>query len=324
MLVLFLNKTNKHWVERIEEFRLKFPEIAFEGYFSSPDARSLIKEANIVIAARLTEEEILSAKNLQVIIVPMAGVNALNWEAINKRGIMVSNCHENAPAVAERAMALALSLLGRIVEFDQDLRYGVWHGYSVGSPEQDYWTSLRNKTVCIVGMGHIGKEISKLLHPFNCKIISVRKSAPFEHSCVTSNIDWAIEQSDLIFITVPLTRETRNLLNRERLYKMKGKYLVNISRGEVIDEKALFEVLKENILAGAAIDTWYQYPKSPDEIVLPSRYPLNTLKNVIFSPHVGGYTIDGVTGLMNETFFILEEYLKSGKLINQVDPGKEY
>ncbi len=323
MLVLFLNRTNDKWLTKIEELKNRYENVRFEGYFSNSSPRSFIKDADVIVTGRLSKEEIESS-NLKLIIVPMAGVNALDWETIRKRKIMVSNCHANASVVAERALALALSLLGRIVEFDHDLRHGVWHGYSVGSPEEDHWHSLRNRRVCIVGMGHIGEELSKLLQPFNCEIIGVKRSAPKEHSKITSDLDWAIQISDVIFLTLPLTKETKNLFDAQRLHRMKGKYLINVSRGEIIDEKALFEVVKDKTLAGAAIDTWYIYPKSHDEATLPSRYPFNTLKNVVFSPHVGGYTEQGSIGLMNETFNILEKFLKTGEIINLVDPEQEY
>lgn len=323
MLVLFLNRTNDKWLTKIEELKNRYENVRFEGYFSNSSPRSLIKDADVIVAARLSKEEIESS-NLKLIIVPMAGVNALDWEAIRKRRIMVSNCHANASVVAERALALALALLGRIVEFDHDLRYGVWHGYSVGSPEEDHWHSLRNRTVCIVGMGHIGEELSKLLQPFNCEIIGVKRFAPKEHSKITSDLDWAIQVSDVIFLTLPLTKETKNLFDAQRLRRMKGKYLINVSRGEIIDEKAFFEAIRDRILAGAAIDTWYAYPKNADEVTLPSRYPFNTLENVVLSPHVGGYTEQGSIGLMNETFNILEKFLKTGEIINLVDPEQEY
>lgn len=323
MLVLFLNRINDKWLAKIKELKDLHRDVHFEGYFSNPSPRLLIKDADVVVSARLSKEEIESSR-LKLIIVPMAGVNALDWEAIRKKKVMVSNCHANAPAVAERALALALALLGRVVEFDRDLRYGVWHGYSVGSVEEDHWCSLRNKTVCIVGMGHIGEELSKLLQPFGCQIIGVRKSAPKEHSNITSDLDWAVEVSNVIFITLPLTKQTRNLFDAERLHKMKGKYLINVSRGEIIDEKALFQSLRDGILSGAAIDTWYLYPRNTDEVTLPSRYPFNTLKNVVLSPHVGGYTQQGSDGLMNETFKILETFLRTGKIINPVDPEQEY
>lgn len=323
MLVLFLNRTNDKWLAKIEELKNRYQNIRFEGYFSNSSPRSFIKDADIVITARLSKEEIESS-NIKLIIVPMAGVNALDWETIKKRKIKVSNCHANAPVVAERALALALALLGRVVEFDHDLRYGIWHGYSVGSPTEDHWYSLRNKTVCIVGMGHIGEELSKLLQPFGCEIIGVKKSAPKDHSKITSDLDWAIQMSDVIFVTLPLTKQTKGLFDAQRLRSMRRKYLINVSRGDIIDEKALFEALKDKILAGAAIDTWYIYPKNNEEVVLPSRYPFNMLENVVLSPHVGGYTEQGSDGLMNETFNILETFLKTGEIINLVDPEQEY
>ncbi len=325
MVVLFLNRINEKWLSKIESLKNRFENIRFESYFSSSTPRQFLKDAEVVITARLSKEEILSATNLKLIIVPMAGVNGLDWEAIRvRRTIKVANCHSNAFAVAERALALALAILGRVVEYDNDLRKGIWHGYSVGSPKEDLWFSLRNKAVCIVGMGSIGQELEKLLKPFNCRIIGVKKSAPNEPSNLTSNLDWAIEQSEIVFITLPLTRETRGLFDEIRLRKMAGKYLINVSRGEIIDEKALYEALKTRVLAGAAIDTWYNYPSEKDQTTFPSKYNFQDLRNVVLSPHVGGYCQEALHDLMEETFGILEKYILSGEIVNEVDPWKEY
>lgn len=324
MLILFLNRLNSEWIEKINALRKKYPHVTFENRFENPAARSLLKAAEVVVTGRLSREEIIEARDLRLIVVPMAGVNALDWQAIREKKINVCNCHSNAFAVAERALALALSLLGRVVEYDRDLRYGIWHGYSVRGGEKDYWISLHGKHVCIVGFGHIGQELAKLLKPFDCEVIAVKRNAQKVENNITSDLDWAIEKGEVIFITVPLTRETKGLFNRERLFRMKNKFLVNVSRGEVVDEEALFEALKEDILAGAAIDTWYMYPNSERECILPSRYPFNTLYNVVMSPHVGGYCLEASRGLMNETLEILEKYISTGELMNKVDPEWEY
>lgn len=323
MVVLFLNRLNDEWKKKLEEMKIKHPNVTFVTRREGP-LDALLKSADVIVTGRLSAENIGKAEKLRLVIVPMAGVNGLDWEAIKQRKIQVCNCHSNAFAVAERALALTLALLGRVVEYDLDLRYGIWHGYSVHGGEKDYWTSLRGKRVCIVGFGHIGQHLAKLLEPFSCDIVAVRRSAPRVEDRVTSDLDWAIERSDLVFVTLPLTKATRNLFDRERLFKMKGKFLINVSRGEIIDEEALFEALKNGILAGAAIDTWYIYPSFEKECVLPSRFPFNTMRNVVMSPHVGGYCDEALKGLMNETFEILERYILTGELMNRVDPEWEY
>jgi len=92
---------------------------------------------------------------------------------------------------------------------------------------------------------------------------------------------------------LPLTKETHHLINKEIISQMQGKFLVNVGRGQIIEEEALYYALKNGILAGAAIDTWYLYPDSDHAVQLPSRYPIHTFKNVVISPHVGGFTIEG-------------------------------
>lgn len=324
LLVLFLNKINSAWLEKIAELKREFPNVRFENRMSVEKPRTLISESDIVVSGRMTHDEIMGAKKLKLIVVPFAGVNSLDWEAIRRKRVPVANCHANAASVAERALALCLSLLGRVVEYDRDLRRGIWHGYSAGNKEEDLWTSIRNKTICIVGMGHIGEELKKLLTPFGCRVIGVKRSAPAEKSEITSDLNWAIESSEVIFVTVPLTASTKGMFNADLLMRMKGKYLINISRGEVIDESALYFALKRGVLRGAAIDTWYLYPDSDHSVMLPSRFPFNTLSNIVLSPHVGGYCYEGISSLIEETVENIKSFLKSGKPLNLVNPQNEY
>ena len=105
---------------------------------------------------------------------------------------------------------------------------------------------------------------------------------------------------------------------------MKNKFLISVGRALIIDEYALYRALKEGILAGAAIDVWYNYPKSKDEVSLPSVYPIHTFKNVVISPHVGGFTVEGQTSMIDETIENIKSYLTVGAPLSKVDLDLEY
>ncbi|ODN31190.1 2-hydroxyacid dehydrogenase [Fervidobacterium thailandense] len=326
MTVLFLTRMIDYFEKRIEDLRAEFPNVAFVVPKNRAEAEELLPKAEAVVTGHLTEEQVRKASKLRVIFVPWAGVNALPLDVIKQRGIIVSNNHGNGKIVAERAIALALAVMGRIVEFHNDLAKGIWHGYEAGARKEDFWFSLQNKKVSILGLGTIGKHIAKLLKGFDCEIMGYKKTVePVELvDHVTNNLEEAIAFGKVIFVALPLTSETRGIISSEILRTMHGKFLINVGRGELIDERGLYEALRDGILAGAGIDTWYLYPEGEETVRLPSRYPIHTLKNVVISPHVGGFTIEGQMGRIDETVENIRHYLLTGRPLNVVDLEREY
>lgn len=315
MTIVFLTKIIDYFMERINELKEEFPNDSFLIPSNRQEAESVIEKADVIVAGSLSADQVNKAKDLKYIIVPWAGVNGLPLDVVRARNITVSNNHGNGKIVAERAVALALSVMGRIVEFHNDLSIGIWHGYEAGAKKEDFWFSLQGKKVSILGLGAIGQHIAKLLSGFNCEIMGYKRTmehVEFVHH-VTTDIDEAINFGDVIFVALPLTKDTLGIINKERLFKMHGKFLINIGRGQLIDEEGLYLALKNNILAGAGIDTWYLYPDSDHSVQLPSRYPIHTLGNVVISPHVGGFTIEGQRGRIDETIENLRLIL-SGKV----------
>ncbi|MBO8160850.1 MAG: hydroxyacid dehydrogenase [Thermosipho sp. (in: Bacteria)] len=322
MKVLVLTKITDYFKKMIE----KYSKIYNIKFYTKNEIDKVLKEVDAVIGASLSEKQIIEAKNLKVIFIPWTGADKLPWEIIKQRKIIVSNSHGNGKIVAERAIALALSLLGRIVEYHKDLEKGVWHGFTVGFKEKDYWFSLQNKKVAILGTGVIGRHLAKLLKGFDVEIKGYRKHVEnvdgFDF--VTNSLDEVLKDVNIVFLTLPLTHETYHIIDKEVFNKMKNKFLINVGRGELIDEKALYEALKEGILLGFASDVWYEYPDEEINSVLPSRYPIHTFRNVVISPHVGGFTIEGQRGRIDELFENIVSYVETGKPRSIVDPEKMY
>ncbi|GAG96218.1 unnamed protein product, partial [marine sediment metagenome] len=138
------------------------------------------------------------------------------------------------------------------------------------------------------------------------------------------DLEKVIKESDFIVVAVPLTRETKGLIGKKELKLMKGKYLINISRGVVIDEKALFKSLKEGNLAGAAIDTWYQYPSFKQKEISPSKYDFYKLDNIIMSPHTAGYTDKALEENIKSVFDNIVKIYYGEEPENRIDPELEY
>ncbi|MEN3041718.1 MAG: 2-hydroxyacid dehydrogenase [Fervidobacterium sp.] len=326
MNVLFLTKIIEYFAQRIEEMKKEFPKDTFLVPKVREEIEHMIEKADVIVSGSLSEYQVNKAVNLKYIIVPWAGVNGLPLDIIKSRNIIVCNNHGNGRIVAERALALALSVMGRVVEFHNDLCRGIWHGYEAGAKKEDFWFSLQGKRVSILGLGTIGQHIARLLSGFECEVMGYKRNMTLVDGVkyITTNIDEAIDFGDVIFVALPLTKSTIGVIDKERLRRMNGKFLINVGRGQLIDEEGLYLALKENILAGAGIDTWYIYPSNDHQVQLPSHYPIHTLKNVVISPHVGGFTIEGQKGRIDETVENLRLILSGRQPKNIVDLELEY
>lgn len=262
------------------------------------DQETLLKEtvdADIWIGDRVTEAMLSQAKSLKLLQVPFAGLNNLDFELLRKYNVLVANSHSNSLSVAEFAVGLIFSIAKKIPYYDKSLRQNVW-----GSHPSDYKGEYGNflsdyvsgKTFAFIGYGSIGRKIGLLLSGFEPKILAIvhdKKKSYEEVSFVgdSEDLDYVLSEADYVVVTAPLTEKTRGMLNREKLSKLKkSSYLINVARGPIIEEEALYEMLSQEKIAGAAIDTWYSYPKDQSERICPSRtYDFSTLNNIIMSPH---------------------------------------
>jgi phosphoglycerate dehydrogenase-like enzyme len=256
-------------------------------------------DADIVISGRVSGEYIRAAPNLKMIQAPGAGVNSVDLDAARERGdIIVCNTHVNAIEVAEYAIMLLLAAAKQIIVSDRTLRHGDWL-HAFGGPQLN--VELHEKTCLLVGLGNIGFEIAKRLKGFNMRILAATRSgtvrdASFVDS-VTSidNADSFIQEADFIILSLPLTKDSLGLVDEKFISMMKPtSILVNISRGRIIDESALYDALKQKHILGAALDVWWDYPKvfaDTSERGGPSdNYPFNELDNIVISPHRAAYS----------------------------------
>jgi len=204
-------------------------------------------------------------------------------------------------------------LLGRVAEFHNDLRKGKW---SRSHDDADLWDSIQDKSVGIVGLGHIGLNIARFVKIFGCRVYGFKKTDenPDKNIIdeVSNNLELIIEKSSIIFMCLPLNSETKNLLNAEILGKMKGKYIINVGRGETISEEGLYNALKDETLKGAALDVWYNYPGKKTEPVYPANKPFWELPNVLLSPHKSSHTISAVNAMIDDTCENIRSYIITG------------
>jgi phosphoglycerate dehydrogenase-like enzyme len=335
MKVLILSKMVKPQVwEKVFNELNKKAKINLEFIIPETDKRETIKkylkEVEVVIGGTFGKVDLEQARKLKLIQIPFAGVDKLDFSLYkNYPDIFICNIHANKNAVAEHAFALILALAKNIVINDRDLRLGRWHGFST----KESTIQLQGKSLGIVGLGSIGWEIAKIGHALGMKVFALKRKIEdedlkkkdiLEFLGEKKDLEKVIKESGFNVIAVPLTKETSGLIGEKELKLMKGKYLINISRGSVIREEALFKSLKECYLAGAAIDTWYQYPSSEQKEVPPSKYDFQKLNNVVMSPHTAGYTDRALDENIKSVFDNIVKIYYGEEPENQIDTELEY
>ncbi|RVA63497.1 hydroxyacid dehydrogenase, partial [Mesorhizobium sp. M7A.F.Ca.CA.001.08.1.1] len=243
------------------------------------------KDADIVIVrAPLPPQLFDGAKLLRAAIRHGAGLDMIPMEAATAAGVLVANVPAvNARSVAEHVMFVALALLRNFRVVDRDLRA---KGWLAGREHANANSELAGKTIGIVGLGAVGQAVGHIAaHGFDLKVVATTRSMqPAPDKVGFLSIDALVEQSDIIVLCCPLTPETRGLINRERIARMKPQaLLINVSRGPVVDDDALIEALQKRRIGGAALDVFATQP-------LPSNHPYFGFDNVIVTPHMAGIT----------------------------------
>jgi D-3-phosphoglycerate dehydrogenase len=271
----------------IETLRGAGLEVSYQPKISAEDLIKQIPEYDVVIVrsrTKITSSVIEAGKKLRVIGRAGVGLDNVDTEAAARRNIVVLNTPESSTeAVAELVIGFMLCLARKIPLGDRGIKEGRWlKGEMMG-------IELKGKTLGIVGLGRIGSRVGALAKAFGMKIL-VYDVIQLPEQLIKSleaevvDLDTLLTRSDFITLHVPLTPETRHMINRERLAKMKkGAYLINASRGEVVDEEALYEALKEGRLAGAALDVFEREPPTSEVVKLP---------NVVCTPHIGAQTVE--------------------------------
>ena len=289
-----------------------------------------VKDIDVLIGANASDELINSADKLKLFHVPWVGLDRINFNALQKKKIIICNSKWNNRIVAEYALTLLLSAIKHLIPIHNDFSKGSWKMRTTQS------RLLTNSSVLLIGFGSICIEIAKLLQPFTKNVLALRnnpdQSSEEEKHLVSKIIGWdqyldEIKSIDFIINSLPLTDKTVDVINPERIKAMKqGAYFVNVGRGKTVHEQALFEALQTNHLAGAAIDVWYNYKSSSDkEPFFPSNYPFQELPNVIMSPHRAATFADTSSDLLwSDIVFNVTALTSNKPLRNVISYDKRY
>ncbi|MBW2150585.1 MAG: phosphoglycerate dehydrogenase [Deltaproteobacteria bacterium] len=254
---------------------------------------------------------IKAANRLKVISRYGTGVDRVDLTEATRRGIVVTNTPgANAVAVAELTICLMLALARNLCEANQATHQGRWPRYT--------GIGLRGKTIGLVGFGSIGKEVALRLKHFGCLLLATDPAIDFNTAQKIGvgivSFKHLISRSDMVSLHLPVTASTVKMINHETLQQMKpGAFLINTARGELVDEKALFEALESNHLAGAAFDVFSQEPPDKNNLLLKN-------PKVICTPHMGARTDDAMNQMGTIAMQDCLAVLRGERALNVVNP----
>ena len=283
MKVLVCDPIHKEGIERLKQAGFTVdvkPNVSYE------ELKKIVSTYDVLVVRNrtaVTAEVIERGRRLKAIGRAGVGLDSIDLNAAEKRKISVFNSPE-APteAVAELTIGLLISMARRLPYADHTMKEGQW------AKKQLKGWQLEGKTLGILGLGNIGKQVAKIAKAFGMKILITTRSPPdpkllTELAGESVPLRELLTRSDIITIHAPLTRQTRHMIGKEELHLMKkGAYLINTARGPIVDEDALRDVLLSGKLSGAALDVYTMEP--------PKDLNWITLQNVICTPHIGGQT----------------------------------
>lgn len=245
----------------------------------------IVKDYDVIVVRSRTKitKDVVNASSAKIIARVGVGLDNVDTKAAEAKKIRVINAPEAASvAVGELAIGLMISLARSIPRADSEAKKGNW------IKKELMGSQLSGKYLGIVGVGNIGRNIGRMAKALRMNLIGydpypISKEYVSETGMIVTDLDTLLESADFVTCHVPSTPETKHMFNAERLAKMKPTaFLVNTSRGEIIDENALYEALKSGKLAGAALDVF--------EVEPPTNKQLISLPNVVCTPHIGAQT----------------------------------
>ena len=260
------------------------------------DIVAQLADVDVLVSLVFTREMAVAARRLKLVQVPGAGVDRIDRAAL-PRGVALANAYGHEAGIAEYVIGAMLSLTRDFGRLDAKLRQGVWESqWAVDTPAPPLWPELAGKTLGIVGYGRIGQAVARRARAFDMAVHAIRRdpecSVPEDAIRVHGRdaLDAVLSEADYLAITLPLSPETRGLIGGRELGLMKrSSILINVARGEIVSQAALYRALAGGRIAAAALDVWYRYPVDAGA-TRPSDAPFHELANVLMTPHVSGWT----------------------------------
>ena len=296
MKVLFLGgfaASQIEWIAPVIESDVEIATVVDER--DTETLAPALRDTDIVVSD-LWRAGLPAAPRLKLLQAPVAGTDMVDRAALPS-GVTICNAYGHEIPMAEYAVMAMLVWCHRYFDIASEFRSGSWRDSGVtGGPLH---RELRGLTVGIVGLGQVGRETAIRAAALGCHVLSANRTIGEMPQGISevfplAEIDRMLPRCDVVVLCVGLAPETRGLIDGRRLALMKrDAFLINVGRGPVADEDALYAALRDGTIGGAALDVWWQYPNAIEPARPPSRHPFHELPNVVMTPHCSAWT-DGM------------------------------
>jgi phosphoglycerate dehydrogenase-like enzyme len=278
---------------------------------------------HILVAGRPQREHLTASPNLRALIIPWAGLPEATRDLMRDfPHITVHNLHHNAMPVAEMAITLMLAAAKLVVPLDRALR---GHDWTPRYHHPDPTILLEGKTALILGYGAIGQRVAHLCRALDMQVMAIRRhvvASSADEIYPPNALHSLLPKANVLIICLPQTPETTGWIGERELALLPpGAVLVNVGRGPIVDEAALYHALREGTLHSAGLDVWYNYPadEASRPYTPPSACPFHELDNVVMSPHRGGGSDETAMRRMRHLAALLNAAVRGDEMPNRVD-----
>lgn len=325
---LYVTNTKEKNIQYLKELLLEDISLTRIPREETNKAIKRAEKFDIFIGSRVDREFLENAKNLKYYLIPFAGIPEKDKNNLRDfPEVTVLNCHYNAKYVAEYVFTLLLATARNLIPLHTRLQKGDWRPRY----QRDWWgTTLMESTLLLLGYGNIGKHVAKIAQAFEMKVKAIKRTpgdaSEIDFLGTNNDLYDILPEADFIVSTLPETESTKGYLGKKEFELMKdGVCLVNVGRGPVIDEKALYDALKSGKMGGVAIDTWWIYPPDQEsrKHTFPSHNPLDKFENVVFSPHHAAH-VHGKQKTRIEHLAQILNKLSRGEVVNEVHLDQGY
>ena len=287
-----------------DAFDKSLPE-KLKAFGEVTDDKTRLKDADVVLIrskTKATKEYIDQAPNLKLIIRGGVGMDNIDKAYCSEKGIIAVNTPKSsAVAVAELAFALMISVPNHIPYYDNTMKAGEWN-------KSTKRTELFGKTLCLLGIGNIARQVAMRAAAFGMKVVSYDKYVEKSDVAEMMSLEDAVHNADYISMHLPYTPETDKMVNAELISKMEKKpVLINTGRGKCVDEAAVAKALEDGSLSWFCTDVYSSEPPAEDN-------PILKAKNVTLTPHVGANSVENLLRIGDEVVETIEKCIKEGKI----------
>lgn len=308
-------------LEFVTRLRSAFPAHTFLHATDHAEATAMYREADVVFAGQITREQLSVASRLRWLHSPAAGVGGMLFAEMRASDVVITNSRGmSADTIAEHVVAVTLAIFRRLPHAFRSQADRVWAQDAIGKEKNRL---IAGAHVLVVGLGAIGTAVATRMTRLGARVTGIRRRVSSEVTAewtvaTSDRLHDLLPQADVVVIAAPHTRETRNLIGARELSLMsRDAVLVNVSRGQLVDEPALVEALRNESISAAALDVFVDEP-------LPAESPFWTLPNVLITPHTSGFRPDHWDAAIALFAENLRRFDAGAPLLNVVDKEAGY